>query len=484
MLRDASSCRVSASAGGVTYARRLGIFSATMAVIGGIIGSGVFLGPEVVAARVGSAGLTLAAWIAGGIIALAGALTFGELGARRPRAGGGYVYLREAFGPLPAFLYGWALLLVIATGATAAVAVTFASYAVPLLGLSPSARLPLAIGAIVVVSAVNYVGVRPAAVTQNVFTVLKLAALAALIVAGLWFSPSTAFHRPPPPSTAPVGVWAVGVALGAALVPVLFAYGGWQQTNFIAEELVAPERDLPRALVLGVVGVVAVYLLVNVAYLRVLGAAGLAASTAPAADVMARVVGPGGTRLISAGIAVSTFGFLNLVILVTPRVFQAMAADGLFLTRLAALHPTYRTPAGAIVFMGAWSIVLALSGTYGQLLDYVVFGDWIFFGLTGASLFIYRARDLTPPPGPHPLAPPLRNAERGKGGEVGFRVPAYPWTAALFVLAAAYVVASSAIANPRNALIGTALLALGVPVYLAQKRGRAPLDDSTSGGHI
>src|SRR5438094_968099 len=290
---------------------------------------------------------------AGDIIALAGALTFGELCARRRRAGGGYVYLREAFGPLPAFLYGWALLLVIATGATAAVAVTFASYAVPLLGLSPSARLPLAIGVIVVVSAVNYVGVRPAAVTQNVFTVLKLAALAALIVAGLWFSPSTAFHRPPPHSTAPVGMWAVGVALGAALVPVLFAYGGWQQTNFIAEELVAPERDLPRALVLGVVGVVAVYLLVNVAYLRVLGAAGLAASTAPAADVMARVVGPGGTRLISAGIAVSTFGFLNLVILVTPRVFQAMAADGLFLTRLAALHPTYRSPAGALVFTGA-----------------------------------------------------------------------------------------------------------------------------------
>src|SRR5207237_4157204 len=167
MLRDASSCRVSASAGGVTYARRLGIFSATMAVIGGIIGSGVFLGPEVVAARVGSAGLTLAAWIAGGIIALAGALTFGELGARRPRAGAGYVYLREAFGPLPAFLYGWALLLVIATGATAAVAVTFASYTVALLGLSPAATLPLATAAIVLLSGVNYVGVKPAAVAQT-----------------------------------------------------------------------------------------------------------------------------------------------------------------------------------------------------------------------------------------------------------------------------------------------------------------------------
>ena len=459
MVRNASSCRVSASAGGVTYARRLGVFSATMAVIGGIIGSGVFLGPEVVAARVGSAGLTLTAWIVGGVIALVGALSFGELGARRPRAGGGYVYLREAFGPLPAFLYGWALLLVIATGATAAVAVTFASYTIPLLGWPATATLPLAIGAIVLLSAVNYVGVKPAAVTQNAFTILKLAALAALIVAGLFAMTPAALYRLLPPLAAPVGVWGVGVALGAALVPVLFAYGGWQQTNFIAEELIAPERDLPRALVLGVAGVVTVYLLANIVYLRVLGVGGLAASTAPAADVMGRVLGPAGRRLISAGIAVSTFGFLNLVILVTPRVFQAMAADGVFLKRLATLHPTYRTPTGAIVFMAAWSILLALSGTYAQLLDYVVFGDWIFFGLTVATLFIYRARDPTPLPGPHPLA-----------SEGGFRVPAYPWTPALFVLAAAYVVASSIMANPKNALIGTGLLALGAPVYRWARR--------------
>lgn len=416
-----------------------------MAVMGGIIGSGVFLGPEVVAARVETAGLTLVAWVAGGAIALAGAFCFGELGARRPRAGGGYVYLREAFGALPAFLYGWALLLVIATGATAAVAVTFASYAVPLVGLSPSATLPLTVGAIVFLSGVNYVGVKPAAVTQNAFTVLKLAALAALVAAGL-FTPSAILHQQPTPSsTSLAGTENVVLALGAALVPVLFAYGGWQQTNFIAEELIAAERNLPRALVLGVAGVIAVYVLANVAYLRVLGAAGLAASTAPAADVMAAVRGPGGRRLISAGIAISTFGFLNLVILVTPRVFQAMAADGVFFPRLARLHPTYRTPGGAIVLMGAWSIVLALSGTYAQLLDYVVFGDWIFFGLTVASLFIYRARDAM------------------RGG--GFRVPFYPWTPALFVLAAAYVVVSAIVANPRNALIGTGLLALGVPVY-------------------
>src|ERR1041385_4262585 len=433
----------------ITYARRLGLFSATMAVMGGIIGSGLCLGPQIVAARVGGAGLTLVAWVVGGVIALAGAFCFGELGARRPRAGGGYVYLREAFGPLPAFLYGWALLLVIATGATAAVAVTFASYTVALLGLPLRATLPLAIAAIVLLSAVNYVGVKPAAATQNVFTILQLAAVAALIVAGSLGATSPDLSRPLP--TLGGGVSTV-TALGAALVPVLFAYGGWQQTNFIAEEIIEPERNLPRALVLGVVGVVVVYLLANVAYLRVLGAAGLAHSSAPAAGVMARVLGPVGQRLISAGIAVSTFGFLNLVILVTPRVFQAMAADGVFLHRLARLHPVYRTPTGAIVFMGAWSIVLALSGTYAQLLDYVVFGDWIFFGLTVASLFIYRRRDRT-------------RVGAGRG-------PAYPWTPALFVLAAAYVVASSIIANPRNAVIGTGLLALGVPVYRVARRSQ------------
>src|SRR5437016_6920652 len=445
-----------------TYARRLGIFSATMAVMGGIIGSGVFLGPQIVAARVGSAGLTLVAWVVGGVIALAGAFCFGELGARRPRAGGGYVYLREAFGPLPAFLYGWALLLVIATGATAAVAVTFASYGVALLGVSPRATLPLAIGAIVLMCGVNYVGVKPAAVTQNVFTILKLAAVAALIAAGLLLAPpATALYRPLPPSAALGGVAHVMVAVGAALIPVLFAYGGWQQTNFIAEEIIEPERNLPRALVLGVAVVVAVYLLANVAYLRVLGSGGLAATSAPAAAVMRAVLGPAGGTLIAAGIAVSTFGFLNLVILVTPRVLQAMAADGLFLAPLATLHPVHRTPAFAILVQAGWAILLTLSGTFAQLVDYVAFGDWIFFGLTVGGLFIYRARDraagagAAPPPG-------------------AFRVPGYPWTPGLFVLAALYVVASSILANPRNALIGAGLLALGGRSTWSAPGGPAP----------
>jgi len=440
-----------------TYARRLGLFSATMAVIGGVIGAGIFRGPAVVAARVGTPRLTLVAWVLGGLIALAGALCFGELGRRSPRAGGGYVYLRDALGPLPAFLYGWALLLVIATGAAAAVAVTCAGYVVTLAGLPPEFTTRVAVGAILLLCIVNYLGVEPAAVTLNVFTVLKLAALAALIVAGLVLTPPTAPVRPLPPLTAPVGLLGVAVALGTALVPILFAYGGWQQTNFIAEEIVAPERNLPRALGLGVAGVVAVYLLANVAYLRALGVAGLAHSAAPAAAVMERALGRGGTRLISAGVAVSTFGFLSLVLLVTPRVFQAMAADGVFFRRLALLHPRHRTPAGAIAFMGAWAILLTVSGTYAQLLDYVVFGDWIFFGLTVATLFIYRARDRAAG-----VAAPF-----GILGAAG-----YPWVPGLFVLAAGYVVASVVVSNPRNAAIGSGLLLLGVPVYFSWRRQR------------
>ena len=451
-----------------TYARRLGLFSGTMAVVGGIIGGGIFRTPAAVAERVRSPGLTLIAWVLGGVVALIGAFCFGELGQRRPKAGGGYVYLRETWGPLPAFLYGWALLLVIATGAIAAVAVTFASYALALLGLPERLTDPVATAAIVLLSGINYVGVRPAALTQNIFTVLKLAALATLIAAGVFAATSTAPYRPLPPSTARGGVVDVVVALGAALVPVLFTYGGWQQTNFIAEEIVEPEKNLPRALVLGVVVVVAVYLLANVAYLRVLGPAGLAVSTAPAADLMRAQLGPAGGTLIAAGIAVSTFGFLNLVILVTPRVLQAMAADGVFFRALAELHPIHRTPAAAILFQAAWAIVLALTGTFSELVDYVAFGDWIFFGLTVAGLFIYRARDVTPLP--------LPTVERGLAGEGAapraFRVPGYPWTPALFVLAALYVVASAVLANPRNAFVGTGLLLLGVPVYLVQKPSR------------
>ena len=422
-----------------------------MLVVGGIIGSGIFLNPAIVAQRVGSARLVMVAWGMGAVIALLGAFIFAELGARRPAAGGGYAYLRDAFGPLPAFLYGWALLGAIASGAIAAVAVTFAGYASPLLGVPDAWRTALAVGAIALLTLVNVVGVAPGAWTQNVFTIVKLAAIAAVVVAGVGARPLPVATDAMTALPSPEG-FAIVIAVGTALVPVLFSYGGWQQTNFVAEELKEPERTLPKALVLGVLVVAAVYVLANVTYLRTLGVHGLAASAAPAADAMSARFGPVGRTLIAAGIAASTFGFLNLVILVTPRVYQAMARDGLFFAALARLHPRFRTPALAIVLQGAWAIVLVLSGSYGALLDWVTFADWIFFGATAATLVVFRRRDAD------------AHAHRG------YRAPLYPLTVWLFVLAAAYVVLGSIVANVGNAVRGTLLLAAGVPVFLFWRR--------------
>lgn len=435
------------------YARRLGLGSATLLVVGGIIGSGVFLNPAVVAQRVGTAPLTLVAWGLGAVIAILGAFIFAELGARLPAVGGGYAYLREAFGPLPAFLYGWALLLAIASGAIAAVAVTCASYLARLVGLPDAVVRPLALGLIAVVSVVNAMGVAPGVRLQNLFTVGKLAAIALLVVVGLGGATGDAPSVTLAASSAPDGLVATLRALATALVPVLFAYGGWQQTNFVAEEMVDPRRDLPRALVLGVCIVAAAYLSANLAYLRALGVDGLAASGAPAAEAMGRIVGDVGRALIGVGIAVSTFGFLNVVVLVTPRVYQAMASDGVFFRALASLHPRTRTPVAAIALQAAWAGTLVLSGGYGDLLDWVTFADWIFFGATAATLFVFRRRE------PAASAP----------------APFHPWSTAGFILAALAVVVGAVLSNPGNAWRGTLMLAAGVPVYAWWRRaGAAP----------
>ena len=441
------------------YARRLGVFSATMIVVGGIIGAGIFLSPADVAQRVGHPSLILAAWVLGGVIALIGAVCFAELAARMPKAGGSYVYLRAAFGPLPAFLFGWTLLLIIATGATAAVAMIFANYTVSFLGLAPMWVKPLAIAAIAFLAGVNYRGVVPGAVLQNLFVVLKLLPLAVLAVLGLVFAqgdPMGPFAGETLLPSSRGAVWALAAGLG----PVLFAFGGWQQLNFVADEITDPRRTIPRALLIGIAIVITVYLAVNVAYLWGLGASGLASSKAPAADTMYAAFGDRGRWLISLGIIVSTFGFLDLVLLVTPRVFQAMAANGQLPARLARLHPRYQTPVAGIVFQAVWSSILAGSNTYGALLDYVVFGDWIFFGATVATLFVFRSRQ----PG---------NADGEEAG--GYRLPGYPVVPALFVMAAAYVVVGSIVSNPINAAIGSGLIALGVPAYhWLGNRGEGP----------
>ena len=444
------------TAPGSSYLRRLGVFDTTMVVVGGIIGAGIFLNPAIVAQRVHSATFILATWVLGGVIALIGALTFAELGARRPEAGGGYIYLTEVFGPLPAFLYGWTFLFIINSGGIAAVAVTFARYAADLFALPTTFIKPLAVALLVVLSGVNYFGVRSGSMTQNIFTVLKLLALAMLIGAGILLA--TGSPAPAPlETTTPIEGLGVIRALGYALIPVLFAYGGWQFSNNIASEIKHPERTLPRALAIGTGIVVAVYLLANVAYLRVLGPGGLAASLAPAADTMRSVIGPAGGAIMAAGIMVSTIGFVNTGILSAPRMLQAMAAEGLFFRFASRLHPRYRTPAGGIVIQAAWAIVLVLSGTYGQLLDYVVFADWIFFGLIVCTVFGYRRRDA--------LGDSVHT-----GGHATYRTPGYPVLPALFVVTAAFVVLSVVWSNPRNALLGVMLMAIGIPAFLFWSR--------------
>ncbi len=430
----------------MTFKRALGPFDATMVVIGGIIGSGIFINPFIVAQRLDSAPLVLGAWAAGGAIALVGALAYAELGAIAPRAGGQYVYLRDAYHPLAGFLYGWALLAVIETGAIAAVAITFATYALRLAGHPQAAPVPLAIGALVVLSAINYVGVKPGSRVLNVLVVLKVAALGILIVFGAFAAGYPGWWTAARPSSP--GAGGTIVAFGAALVPILFAYGGWQNANYVAEEIENPRRNLPISIVAGTIAVIAIYSLVNVVYLRALGVEGLAATTTPAADAARRMFGAAGDQFVTAAIAISTFGFLDLAILAPTRVYYAMAADGLFFPALARLHPHYGTPGTAIVLQTIWSCVLALSGTYGQLLNSVVFADWIFFGMTVATVLVFR-RTL-----PADERPPDT-----------FRMPAHPILPILFALTAACVVASVIWSDPRSASRGALLLAAGVPVF-------------------
>jgi APA family basic amino acid/polyamine antiporter len=424
-----------------------------MVVIGGIIGSGIFINPYIVARQLDTPALVIAAWVAGGAVAMAGAFAYAELGHLLPRAGGQYVYLREAWHPVVGFLYGWALLFMIETGAMAAVAITFSEYAIRLTGATGVSPRLLAVISIVVLSAINYVGVKPGSRVLNVFVVLKVAALAAIVVfaslgpaAPAWLS---AARTDATPSTA--------LTFGVALIPILFAYGGWQSANYVAEEMREPERYLPRALVFGTLAVVAIYVTVNLGYLRALGLEGLAATTTPAADAVGRWLGGSGEKFVAAAIAISTFGFLDLSVLAPTRVYYAMSKDGVFVPALARLHPRFQTPSAAIVMQSSWAILLTLTGEYGDLLDTVVFADWIFFGLTVASLFVLRPR---------------------LGAAGGYRSPGYPWLPACFVLVAIVVVFSAIRDAPVRSLVGAGLLLLGIPAYYLFKAasGRAARD--------
>ena len=418
--------------------------------MGGIIGSGIFMNPHVVAEVVHTPALILGAWAVGGLIALAGAFIYAELAALRPQVGGQYAYIREAFHPGMAFIYGWTLLLVVQSGGMAAVAVTFARYFIDLtrVGTADWVVGAIALGALTII---NCLGVRAGSTVQSALMVLKILAITALIGVGLWAGPrqDVSVAQIQSVSSAPES-WSMIGTFGAALVPVLFAYGGWQTASFIAGEMREPRKNLPRALLIGVVGVIVLYLAVNFVCVSVLGVGGLAATTTPASEVMRSVLGEKGKTIIAIGIAISTLGFLSQSMLTAPRVYFAMADDGLFFKGVGRLHPRTRVPAAAIALQGLVAIVIAASGKYDEILNYVVSIDSIFFGLTAACLFALRKRG--------PLTE-MKSQARSYALKVSVVV-------IILFIAAEWLVAASAIYKaPRNSLIGVAILVAGIPVY-------------------
>jgi basic amino acid/polyamine antiporter, APA family len=421
-----------------------------MIVMGGIIGAGIFSNPYVVAQLVRSTSLILAVWIAGGLIALAGAFIYAELSSQSSESGGQYIYLRDAMHPVVGFVYGWSMLFVIQTGAMAAVALIFAHHVFAVAGRTGSewGAALLAASALLLLTIVNCIGVRAGTVTQNAFMVLKLVAIAGLVIIGLTLVTPASTEV----SAVATGgsTWQTLIAFGAALIPAQFAYGGWQTSCYVAGEVREPRKTLPRALLIGVVGVIVVYLSVNFVCVYVLGPEVLARTKTPASAIMGLALGNRGARLIAAGIAISTIGFLSQSMLTAPRVYFAMANDGLFFKRLASLNQA-RVPAFAIALQGGLAAAIALVGSrYEQILNYAVSVDVVSFGMTAACVFVFRRR-------------------RRADADV-FRIPGHPFTTLFFIGACAVITFSMIYKFPQNSAISFGIMLLGVPAYFLWAR--------------
>jgi APA family basic amino acid/polyamine antiporter len=392
--------------------------------------------------------LILGVWLAGGALAMLGAFIWAELATRLPGAGGQYLYLREAYHPSVAFVYGWVLLLVTQTGGMAAVAITFARYYREISGVDWGDSA-IAAAVLLGLTAINCLGARAGSNVQSALMLMKSGAIAAMVIAGIALGGGTI--HPLPLLDQPVSLGLVGT-LGAAMIPVAFAYGGWQTATFVAGEMRNPGRDLSRGLVFGVTGVIALYLAVNVVCVKVLGPEGLAATRTPASAVMRAAMGERGAWWIAVGIAISTLGFLSQGMLTAPRVYNAMARDGLFFERVGRLSPRTGAPVTAIVLQGIAATAIAFSGKYEQILNYEVSVDFISFALAGAALFLFR--------------------RQGRGDEQGgiYRAPGHPYTTGLFVAACAGIVASTVLTDPLNSARGWGIMLTGVPVYLYWRR--------------
>jgi APA family basic amino acid/polyamine antiporter len=430
-----------------TLDRTLGFTDLVLIVIGTVIGSGIFIVPATVLTQTnGTLGPAMLVWLVAGILSLLGALTYGELGAANPDAGGLYVYIRDAFGPLPAFLYGWTVFFVISSASVATLAVAFTGYLGQFMTVTPLMSKVIAVLLIAVIAAVNVRGTRQGASVQNWSTALKSGAILVMSAALLWRGTGLSGDVTVWPASFTPGLLS---GVGLAMIGVLWAYEGWQYVTFSAGEAKDPQRIFPRAIIAGTAVLIGIYLLANVAYVAALGPAGVMGSKRVAADSVTALFGPAAGKLIAAVILVSMFSAANGLTLTSPRLYYAMSRDGLFFRKLAEVHPRFRTPAFAIIAGSAWAALFAATGTFEQLLTYVVFSGWLFYGLGAWSIFIYRRRA---PDMPRP-----------------FKVPGYPITPILFIGASAAIVLNTLFTQPGRALVGIAVVLAGVPAYLIWK---------------
>ncbi|MEW6456601.1 MAG: amino acid permease [Acidobacteriota bacterium] len=430
--------------GKVELKRVLNLFDSSMIIIGTTIASGIFLVPTVVAGHIKYSIPTIIGWMLGGIITLFGGLSLAELGVLYPRAGGMFVYLKEAYGKFWGFLYGWTLFTVIQTASIAAVAVVFATYLGHFVELSRYSIVGIAIISIVFLSIVNCFGVKLGAKIQNFFSVLKISAIIVLIF--LTFSKqlgatySNFFPLFPENNTFPFLA-----AFGLSMVYILFTYDGWIHINYIAGEVKNPSRNIPVSLIVSIMIITGIYLLANIAYIKVLSIQEIANSERVAADVAEKIIGSYGGALISIMVIVATFGANNGMILAGPRVYYAMAEDQLFFSFLSKINKRYHTPVNSILIQGLWSSVLVLSGSYEQLLTYVIFTSFLFYGMSSFGVILLRRK-----------RPDLKREYKTWG---------YPYTPVVFILFSAALVLNTIASNPRDSLIGIFIMFLGIPAY-------------------
>jgi basic amino acid/polyamine antiporter, APA family len=428
----------------VDLPRKLTVVDGALLLVGSVIGSGIFVVPSLIAQRVPEPGLVITIWLFSGLLVLCGALTLAELGTMLPQSGGLYVYMREAYGPFWAFLYGWTIMLVAIPGSMAALTTAFLLYSKHFVPLSAGAEKAIGIVLLLGLALVNARGVKLGARVQNVFTILKVAGLVSLVTLALVTQKGTTANFAPMMPAA----WSTAVfsAIGLAMISTLFAYDGWHFVGFVAGELREPHKTVPRSILLGVFIVIAVYVAANLAYIFVLGQPRIASSDRVAADAMSAMIGPAGAALITVAILCSTFGALSANVLAGPRVLFAMARDGTLFKQLADVHPRHETPAVAIWTLAAWAGVLTLTGGYEHLITMSQFANWIFFTMVVFSVVVLRRK--------HPE------------WHRPYKVVGYPYTVLVFVLVSSVFVLNTLIESPRSALVGLFLVLLGVPVYV------------------